>query len=384
MFPPMSSFPMSSQYAFISPSHLGTLSSGIGAPLPQPGGLQPPFNQELSSVRAPSAPRSHLPQVISSSSASLSSSDSAKQNSGNSPASLLGSNLTQAQLTTHQPLIIPQFAYPQVQASPHVLHLQLPLQPMPHPLTSVPHISFSQFSQIPSLVPSISYSSIPNISSQNSSLMVRDLGLSTFSIPSESGDVSVSFIQDRTSSFKGKRKRRRQRSAFAHELTLKGYYMPDDPGSLSKIRVWVNERNMQYYDCDCGKRKPVQDLYKIKLHVVRHDVGELRCSFCDRKFSHHLQMNAHMKVHKREQKKLTENNKYLSNPEERTASYSSSDSQSSSLSPPPRNKVVSGSDSEAQRAASDKDTNQEETCHIGSARKESSSVENQAAHDCDV
>jgi hypothetical protein len=101
-------------------------------------------------------------------------------------------------------------------------------------------------------------------------------------------------------SISGSRRKRRQRSAFIHELTYKGRYHPDTTNCLSRIRIWINSSGLQYYDCECGKRKPVQDLYKIKQHVNRHDVEEHTCPVCAKTFKHHLQMNAHMKVHKRE------------------------------------------------------------------------------------
>jgi hypothetical protein len=96
-----------------------------------------------------------------------------------------------------------------------------------------------------------------------------------------------------------KKKHSRQRFAFAHELQYKGPY-ETGTGPFSKIRVWVNDRNLHYYDCECGKRKPVQDLYKIKQHALRHEVENHSCEVCGKIFKHHLQMNAHMRVHKKE------------------------------------------------------------------------------------
>jgi hypothetical protein len=89
------------------------------------------------------------------------------------------------------------------------------------------------------------------------------------------------------------------------ELKGKCRYEAEESGPLSRIRVWLNEHGLQYYDCECGKRKPVQDLYKIKQHVLRHEIAEHVCPICTKTFKHHLQMNAHMKVHKRA--KLNEN-----------------------------------------------------------------------------
>jgi hypothetical protein len=100
---------------------------------------------------------------------------------------------------------------------------------------------------------------------------------------------------------KGRRKtkKKRQRSAFLSELRFKGYLDPNSNGPNSRIRIWVNAKDMHYYDCSCGKRKAVQDLYKIKQHTKRHEVSEYTCRICAKTFQHHLQINAHMKVHKR-------------------------------------------------------------------------------------
>ncbi len=95
------------------------------------------------------------------------------------------------------------------------------------------------------------------------------------------------------------KKRARQRFAFQHELNYKGSYQPEG-GEFYRIRVWVNGNNAHYYDCDCGKRKPVQDLYKIKKHVLRHLISDYKCDTCGKSFNHHLRMNAHMRIHKKD------------------------------------------------------------------------------------
>jgi hypothetical protein len=82
-------------------------------------------------------------------------------------------------------------------------------------------------------------------------------------------------------------------------LKFKGYH-PTSPSNdaTCRIRIWQDSLNLHYYDCECGERKPVSDLYKIKQHVKRHQVTEYKCTECPRIFKHHLQLNAHMKVHK--------------------------------------------------------------------------------------
>jgi hypothetical protein len=107
----------------------------------------------------------------------------------------------------------------------------------------------------------------------------------------------LAVVDDQSTS--GKKKKRRQRSAFLSELRFKGYLDPNSNGPNSRIRIWMNDRDMHYYDCSCGKRKAVQDLYKIKQHIKRHEVSEHICKVCGKTFQHHLQMNAHMKVHKK-------------------------------------------------------------------------------------
>lgn len=63
--------------------------------------------------------------------------------------------------------------------------------------------------------------------------------------------------------------RARKRSANISELTFSHLYHPTEP-PLNRIRVWKNERNLQFYDCDCGRRKAVQDLKKILNHVSKN------------------------------------------------------------------------------------------------------------------
>ena len=70
--------------------------------------------------------------------------------------------------------------------------------------------------------------------------------------------------------------------------------------AYGRIRIWKDKMGRQFYDCICNARKPVQDLNKIKSHVLGHDKIVWVCDICGREFfNNHLQLNAHMKTHKR-------------------------------------------------------------------------------------
>lgn len=89
----------------------------------------------------------------------------------------------------------------------------------------------------------------------------------------------------------------RKRSANVNELVFWKILDPDDPID-SKIRVWLDQRKLIFYDCSCKGRKPVQDLGKIRKHVSSHTVSVYECAICHRRFDKHLQLNGHMKVHR--------------------------------------------------------------------------------------
>jgi hypothetical protein len=79
--------------------------------------------------------------------------------------------------------------------------------------------------------------------------------------------------------------------------------MPDtavDPIS-ARIRVWLDAENKLYYDCFCGKRKPIRNLKGIKHHCARHDHQVFQCEKCDRVFTHYLGLNSHRKAHREEE-----------------------------------------------------------------------------------
>ena len=83
---------------------------------------------------------------------------------------------------------------------------------------------------------------------------------------------------------------------------------PADHVAYGRIRIWKDNLGRQFYDCICNARKPVQDLNKIKSHVLGHDKIVWVCDICGREFfNNHLQLNAHMKTHKKERLKLMNN-----------------------------------------------------------------------------
>eukprot|EP00475_Leptophrys_vorax_P004314 TRINITY_DN12573_c0_g1_i1.p1 TRINITY_DN12573_c0_g1~~TRINITY_DN12573_c0_g1_i1.p1 ORF type:complete len:376 (-),score=73.91 TRINITY_DN12573_c0_g1_i1:50-1177(-) len=64
----------------------------------------------------------------------------------------------------------------------------------------------------------------------------------------------------------------KSRSADRSELTFKRILEDSDPElteCTEQVRVWVNERNVHYFDCTCNRRKPTHDLKKIKKHIVQ-------------------------------------------------------------------------------------------------------------------
>jgi hypothetical protein len=93
-----------------------------------------------------------------------------------------------------------------------------------------------------------------------------------------------------------KNKRYRKRSANISELTFKSMHS----APFEHIRIWENDRKMIFYDCDCGRRKPIQDLNKIKRHIQTHSIRKHKCDVCHRNFERYVQLNAHKKAHRYE------------------------------------------------------------------------------------
>jgi len=92
----------------------------------------------------------------------------------------------------------------------------------------------------------------------------------------------------------------------ASESLIADFYNkpPEANAAYARIRVWKDCNDRKYYDCICNCRKPVQDLTKIKRHVLSHDQGSFQCDICGRLFhKNHLQLNAHKKTHKPGHKK---------------------------------------------------------------------------------
>lgn len=105
----------------------------------------------------------------------------------------------------------------------------------------------------------------------------------------KSNDV---FQSDSGTSSRSKRRRRTAKLEdlkYAHRLA--------ETGPHHRVRVFKNDRNMSFYDCECGRRKPSQDLKKTKHHAEMHDVREWRCELCSRGFQSFRQLNGHLRIH---------------------------------------------------------------------------------------
>lgn len=169
------------------------------------------------------------------------------------------------------------------------------------PVNVIGHAQFLPFCQSVHLAP---YQFVPF----NPSMMLDQYG--QVHLLSES-DISHSFFDKSSSAIHrprredamgqtasmGNAKYIRKRSAHTNELILLRR-LEESSSPYNRIRVWKNENDSLFYDCDCGKRKPLQDLKKIKKHVDGHLVRELKCDCCGKNFRHHLQLNAHKRVHK--------------------------------------------------------------------------------------
>ena len=83
--------------------------------------------------------------------------------------------------------------------------------------------------------------------------------------------------------------------------------MAAEHAAYARIRIWRDALGRQFYDCCCNAQKPVQNLNKIKQHVLGHDKVVWVCDECGREFfNNHLQLNAHMKTHKNREIKAGE------------------------------------------------------------------------------
>jgi hypothetical protein len=126
---------------------------------------------------------------------------------------------------------------------------------------------------------------------------------STLPLSTYSAQTPYSEISDISSSSKPRRAiQKRNRSAAREDLKFV-QIQEDGSNEVAKIRVWVNDKNMAFYDCSCEKRKPVQDLNKIKLHVMGHLIKRYTCSICSREFANYRQLNGHLRIHQTNRRK---------------------------------------------------------------------------------
>jgi len=102
-------------------------------------------------------------------------------------------------------------------------------------------------------------------------------------------------------------------TVFCHnveDLTYIKRYAQHPP--LCRIRVWQltestkwGSKSVKYYDCQCNQLfPPVANIEVAKEHACQHDATKNRCDICGKWFTHHLQVNAHKKIHKAVQNKL--------------------------------------------------------------------------------
>jgi hypothetical protein len=62
-----------------------------------------------------------------------------------------------------------------------------------------------------------------------------------------------------------------------------------------RIRLWLNERSMAFYDCECGSRRPVQDLARIRKHLLTHGTQKPSCTVCMQSFDTFALLESHVK-----------------------------------------------------------------------------------------
>merc|ERR1719320_1768266 len=109
-------------------------------------------------------------------------------------------------------------------------------------------------------------------------------------------------------------------TVFSHnveDLTYVKRYAQYPP--LCRIRVWCltettkwGSRSIYYYDCQCNQLfPPVKNIDVAKKHACQHDETKNCCDICGKWFSHHLQVNAHKKIHKVHQNKISKRDRSL-------------------------------------------------------------------------
>jgi len=80
---------------------------------------------------------------------------------------------------------------------------------------------------------------------------------------------------------------------------------------LCRIRIWRlpesknwGSKPIEYYDCQCNQLfPPVANIEVAKKHASQHSARKNCCDICGKWFTHHLQVNAHKKIHKVNMKK---------------------------------------------------------------------------------
>lgn len=220
----------------------------------------------------------------------------------------------------HQPLSATSSPPPQVLSymnSPQVLHHYSPYPINVMPMTSPsPDIANEKLDS--HIYPSEYGSPQQPISSLSSPQTCHSFHSSTTPSPAPIGYPSYQpymmhplMAKSVYSAEEGERKRRR--SAPREALRFCGAF-PDcsftrdfkvnethDETTLKRVRVWVDDEKKIFFDCFCERRKPTQDLRKILKHTSSHDVTEYTCETCGRIFKHHLGLNSHQRIHKKDE-----------------------------------------------------------------------------------
>jgi len=101
------------------------------------------------------------------------------------------------------------------------------------------------------------------------------------------------------------------------DLTYVKRYARHPP--LCRIRVWCltentkqGSRSIEYYDCQCNQLfPPVANIEVAKKHACQHDETKNCCDIRGKWFSHHSQVNAHKKIHKVHQNKISKRDRFL-------------------------------------------------------------------------
>eukprot|EP00475_Leptophrys_vorax_P041199 TRINITY_DN7772_c0_g1_i1.p1 TRINITY_DN7772_c0_g1~~TRINITY_DN7772_c0_g1_i1.p1 ORF type:complete len:335 (-),score=70.66 TRINITY_DN7772_c0_g1_i1:62-1066(-) len=174
--------------------------------------------------------------------------------------------------------------------------------PAPSPPSAVINLTSAQ-AVVVGMSPPRSISSNSMSSSNTGPSILESSGCSTILTGNSGTVMTAPSISENSETDKPRRTiQKRNRSAAREDLKFI-HVLEDGSNDLAKIRVWVNDKNMAFYDCSCEKRKPVQDLNKIKLHVMGHLVKRYTCSVCSRDFANYRQLNGHLRIHQSNRRK---------------------------------------------------------------------------------